>query len=897
MTGLAQLSTALAGRYEIIREIGHGGMATVYLARDVRHKRNVALKLLSPELGAILGAERFLAEIQVTANLQHPNLLPLFDSGEVDGLLFYVMPYVEGESLRARLEREKQLPVNEAVSIAVAIAGALDYAHRHGVIHRDLKPENILMHEGQPVVADFGIALAVSNAGGNRITQTGLSLGTPQYMSPEQATGDRSVDGRTDIYSLGAVLYESLVGDPPHLGGTSQAVIAKVLTERPRSVRLSRPAVPQHVDATVDRALEKLPADRFATAHEFAEALQGRVTFERAASANVVPPLSARRGARYAAMATIALVCLALGAVVGMKLRTSVPSAIPVRFGLTSDAPSGAAIVGGATLDVSPDGTMLAFVGGPARAIYLRRMNALTARPLEGTAQASLPTFSPDNRWIAFATPSGVKKVSVDGGLPQSLTPSLVGDGLSWTLPDRIIGSRDGAIISIPVNGGEPKVLVKPNPESLEQMTWPRLLPDGKTVLFVGLAALQLGQNGIPLGSFSGMRHVGVVNLDGSDLRLFDLPATNILGMLDGYLVYLGESRTIMAVRFDARRRRVMGTPVPIVENIVMSSSGGMRAALSPRGTLVYQAGAERMQLSLVATAGPGASNASTQAQGPEARAFAFPRFSPDGRKIAVALGDAARSGDPSAIIEVWIYDVASRVMQKLTSGGGDRPEWTPDGQRVIYRRNLHGGEEMWWQRADGSAPAEPLQTHPKVVPEAVVSPDGRYIVYRANSFENGRDLWYRAMSGDTTSHALAATKEEELMPRFSPDGRWLAYVSTASSQRDVFVQRFPGPGAVVQISSGGGDEPIWSRDGRHLWYRSGEDFVMATIAPGAGQVSVTSRVTVHTGAYPTGVIHASWDIAPDGRLLVIKPVGEPSQIVVVHDWRVELRALAKSAR
>ena len=271
-----RLGTALEGRYTIDREIGAGGMATVYLARDVRHHRNVALKVLNPELGAVLGAERFLAEIEVTANLQHPNLLPLFDSGEAGGLLFYVMPYVEGESLRVRLDREKQLPVDEAVRIASAIAGALDYAHRHNVIHRDLKPENILMHEGQPLIADFGIALAVSNAGGARITQTGLSLGTPQYMSPEQATGDRIVDGRTDIYSLGAITYEMLVGDPPHVASTSQALIAKLLTEKPASMRVRRPNVPLHVDAAIGCALEKLAADRFATAKGFADALEGR---------------------------------------------------------------------------------------------------------------------------------------------------------------------------------------------------------------------------------------------------------------------------------------------------------------------------------------------------------------------------------------------------------------------------------------------------------------------------------------------------------------------------------------------------------------------------------------------------------------------------------------------
>src|SRR5688500_5737004 len=270
---LTRLGTALEGRYTIDREIGAGGMATVYLARDVRHQRQVALKLLKPELGAVLGGDRFLSEIRVTANLQHPHLLPLFDSGEADGLLFYVMPYIEGESLRARLDREKQLPVDEAIRITSAVASALDYAHRHGVVHRDLKPENILLHDGQPLVSDFGIALAISNAGGARVTQTGLSLGTPAYMSPEQATGDRNIDARSDIYSLAAVLYEMLTGEPPHTGATVQAIIARVLTDKARSVRAARDTVPVHADTALQKALAKLPADRFATALQFADAL------------------------------------------------------------------------------------------------------------------------------------------------------------------------------------------------------------------------------------------------------------------------------------------------------------------------------------------------------------------------------------------------------------------------------------------------------------------------------------------------------------------------------------------------------------------------------------------------------------------------------------------------
>src|SRR6476619_3066365 len=295
MDAITQLKESLADRYEIEREIGAGGMATVYLARDIRHDRHVALKLLNPELGAVLGVERFLAEIKVTANLQHPNLLPLFDSGAAEGLLFYVMPFVEGESLRARLEREKQLPIDEAIRISIAIANALDYAHSHGVIHRDLKPENILLQAGQPVIADFGIALAVSKAGGNRITQTGLSLGTPQYMSPEQATGDRVIDGRSDIYSLGAVTYEMLTGDAPHTGSTSQAIIARMLTEKPRPMRTSRPAIPEHVELAVQHALEKLPADRFPTARDFSEAILGRSMLTTGVTASDRGTSSAKR--------------------------------------------------------------------------------------------------------------------------------------------------------------------------------------------------------------------------------------------------------------------------------------------------------------------------------------------------------------------------------------------------------------------------------------------------------------------------------------------------------------------------------------------------------------------------------------------------------------------------
>ena len=290
---LSRLQLALADRYRIEREVGAGGMATVYLAQDLRHDRKVALKVLRPELSAVIGAERFLAEIKLTANLQHPHILPLFDSGEADGCLFYVMPFVEGESLRDRLNREKQLPVADAVRIATEVASALDYAHRHRVVHRDIKPENILLHDGQALVADFGIALAASKASGSRMTETGMSLGTPHYMRPEQAMGEREITARSDVYALGAVLYEMLTGEPPFTGSTAQAIVARVLTESPRPILPQRHTIPPHVEAAVLTALEKLPADRFGTAAEFAEALA-----DRNYAPTVPTPAAAARGGR-----------------------------------------------------------------------------------------------------------------------------------------------------------------------------------------------------------------------------------------------------------------------------------------------------------------------------------------------------------------------------------------------------------------------------------------------------------------------------------------------------------------------------------------------------------------------------------------------------------------------
>jgi tRNA A-37 threonylcarbamoyl transferase component Bud32 len=270
---IERLNAALKGRYRILEQVGQGGMATVYRADDLRHERKVALKVLKPELAAVVGADRFLAEIKTTANLQHPHILPLYDSGEAEGFLYYVMPYVEGDTLRGRLEKERHLPVDEAVQIAAAVASALDYAHRQGVVHRDIKPANILFQDRQPVVSDFGIALAVGAGSSARLTETGLSLGTPYYMSPEQATGEQQVGPASDIYSLASVLFEMLTGEPPYPGTSAQAILGKIIQGGPVSASATRPSVPAHVDAAIQKGLEKIPADRFRSGQDFARAL------------------------------------------------------------------------------------------------------------------------------------------------------------------------------------------------------------------------------------------------------------------------------------------------------------------------------------------------------------------------------------------------------------------------------------------------------------------------------------------------------------------------------------------------------------------------------------------------------------------------------------------------
>jgi serine/threonine-protein kinase len=882
MSDQVSLTAALADRYAIQGELGRGGMATVFLARDLRHDRRVAVKVLNPELGAVLGVERFLAEIRVTANLQHPNLLPLFDSGEAGGQLFYVMPFVEGESLRARLEREKQLPVDEAIRISVAVANALEYAHGLGVIHRDLKPENILLQAGQPVVADFGIALAVSKAGGTRVTQTGLSLGTPQYMSPEQATADRVIDSRSDIYSLAAVTYEMLAGEAPLAGPTAQAIIARLLTERPRPIREHRPTVPEHVEAVLERALEKLPADRIATAREFADALSGRTGVATTHRRATRPPA---RGRLAVAAPWVIAIAAAIAAIRGWTRPSAGAQDDPVvRYELSfppAQRPASALIFTGATLAVSPNGRQFVFSVADSAGTHLelRGVNELRGQPLSGGKGGRLAEFSPDGSWIAFVSEdSKLKKVAVRGGGPITLCDLPTPSGLTWISNESIAFSRLGGMVDrgmwrVSASGGEPVRLTSLDSTSGEVLQWsPRTVPGGRYVLYTSV-----------LGSLTA-GHVGVASVETGVARAVkSLPASYVLGYQDGRVIFVRADGTVHAARLDLRTGTA-GDPVPIMDSVAVFLSWAA-AALSPSGTLITTRGYGLSRVVMVDQRGL------VTPLIEQVRAFAHPKFSPDGRRLALTIGASGGS-------DIWLYDTVSRSIERVTTDrGSDRAEWTPDGRRLVYSANRRQGRYgLWWQSVDASDEPEALYSTDNPIREVSVGPDG--IAFREDTPGRARDILYLKLA-DRKVSTVVSTPADDLMPRVSRDGKWLAYISDESGNYEVYVRPFPGGGGRVAVSTGGGTEPVWAPDSRAIYYRNGTKLMVASVVAGPGnRFVIGDRRQLFEGAYAGHPYHQNYDVTRDGKSFVmIQPDDQDRKVVVIMNWMAEVRRQLATAK
>jgi serine/threonine-protein kinase len=871
-----RLASALADRYRIERELGQGGMAAVYLAQDLKHDRKVALKVLKPELAAVLGAERFVVEIKTTASLQHPHILPLFDSGTADGFLFYVMPYIQGETLRTRLDRETQLGIDEAVKITSDVADALHYAHTQGVIHRDIKPENILLANGRPMVADFGIALAVSAAAGGRMTETGLSLGTPHYMSPEQATAEKELTARSDIYSLGSVLYEMLTGNPPHTGASAQQIIMKIVTEDAAPVTRLRKAVPPNVAAAVAKSLEKLPADRFGSAKAFADAL-GNPAFRFSGGVDMAgsarAPVGHRRGTRVRlAAALVAFVGVGVAGVwLGTRIRAAPVAAVGAmrfRIALPDDSAVAPLPVDLRSIALSPDGRSIVATGagpGGVSQLYARGVAELEWKGIAGTLGAEAPFFSYDGEWIAFAASRTLRKVPVAGGRAVDL--ASVDDLVmaNWGVGDRIVLSLGGRLATLPGTGGTPRLVPATDSVSLQLGQWdPIPLEDGVNALFVR----NIGQAG---------SDIMVISLETGETAALGVRGRPI-GVLDNQLVFVDAGGDLLAVRFDPRARRVVGDPIRLLSGDFSAPGARNRPplALSRSGALVYIGGKTQRDLVLRDVAG------STRVLWSPITATSAPRFAPDGERIVV---DNAR--------EIWLLSRSPGVApRRLTSDSANsRPEWSPDGRRVLYVSTLGGRNTLRIQPVDGAGEASILlELHDREIWQGVLSSDGKTIALRTGT-QAGADIWYRAMEGDTTLHPLAATPFQEHSPQFSPDGRWVAYASGETGAMEVYVRTFSQGAAPIGISLGGGLEPAWSHDGRSLYYRSGRQLIRASLSTGSA-ISVGSREVVFDDYITSSLGTTYFDVSPSGReFLMTRTVSLDPHIVFVHRWIDELRA------
>jgi eukaryotic-like serine/threonine-protein kinase len=870
MTAPDRLSAALADRYRLERQLGQGGMATVFLAHDVKHNRKVAIKVLKPELSAILGGERFLAEIKTTANLQHPHILALHDSGEADGVVFYVMPFVEGESLRDRLVRERQLPVDDAVRIAGEVASALDYAHRHGVVHRDIKPENILLHEGQALVADFGIALAASRSeGGTRMTETGMSLGTPHYMAPEQAMGEKEITPKVDLYALGCVLYEMLAGEPPFTGPSAQAIVARVMTEQPRSLTLQRHTVPAHIDAVVRKALEKLPADRFATAGEFSQALRD-ATFGPAHTLTSAGTAAAPRvaGAWWRDWRTWAVAAglAAAGVIAGRQLRSEASPGPVVRFQAT--LPNEHSVTGAPinTLALSPDGRTVVYVGGTAGVagyqLFERGMDELgDFRPIAGTEGGQFPAFSPDGTKLAFLVRGEVEYVNVPftGGAPTRVAPAAAWSQIAWLDQRTVAFNDDSAAVVVATLDGTVRSVTQPNRPAGEHGLWVTgALPGGQVLTIASQGISTFGP---------------IVAIEPGRDRRATLVSSSVsqAWYADGCLLWSQRTGALQAAALDTRQLRLTGPAVTLADPIRQAIGGGGQAAVSAVGSLVYLPD-QPPSLVLLDRQGKRTVLAS-------GRHYHSPRFSPDGRRLALDFTqDGAR--------DVYTFDLAQHTLTRVSfENDGHDPVWSPDGRWIYY---IHS-TGIWRRRADGSGTPDSVSSDGGQALE--VERDGTIItsVGLSNGAGGGFDL--KVMRGDS-GHAFTTLLDSpynEEDGTLSPDGRWLAYTSDETGRTEVYVRQYPSGAAKVLISRGGGTEPRWSPDGRTLYYEGQNGGIASLIAApvvAGPEFTVGTRTPLfEVSDYEPAEPHANWDVAPDGSQFAAIYQGQLTNLTFILNW------------
>jgi serine/threonine-protein kinase len=859
---VAGLTAALADRYRIERELGAGGMATVYLAEDLKHHRMVAIKVLKPELAAVLGAERFVQEIRTTAALSHPHILPLFDSGQAGSFLYYVMPYIQGETIREKLSRETQFGIDEAVKITTEVADALDYAHRQGVIHRDIKPENILLHDGRPMVMDFGIALAVSAAAGGRMTETGLSLGTPHYMSPEQATADRQITGRSDVYSLASVLYEMLAGDPPHTGSSAQGIIMKIVTDTPRPVTELRRSVPPNVAAAIAKALEKLPADRFESARAFAEGLSNPAYATVASHATAAGRGAGRPWWRDPRVAAMGGVGIAIGALLASVLSRSGGAGVPVEYDVGLPDTAGmmtAAQDIGFAVSAAGDFVVYETVRDGRSELWYRSLLDATVRRVPGSDGGSQPVLSPDGRRIAFFRLGdggwSIEVLPVEGGTSTTLGRGVgIVRKLFWPAADRLLLLQsDGRVARWfdPERGGGTSAAMR---YCESQSPIP-----GTDDVLCGGGGLKWGYR-VTIGDTV------------TEARLWRAEdSSRVFGssfqVVDGrYLTYVSVNAELLAAPVDLASGRV-GRSVRLASGLGLADyTGNASYAIAASGTLVYAQGDNRSIGNLVRVREAGIDTL------PVGRdAFVTFEYSPDFRRLAAVV--EGLDGQ-----ELRIYDLSSgRYQTWIRRPSVTHPAWSPRGDQLVFSTF----DSLFVGSPDRSGPPEFLLHVPGGGDALQWMPDGRVTVFQYESL----GVWtFRVDRRPVTVDTLFSGNGFTWL---SPDGRWVGYVNPMWTE--AWIEPLPRDGRRYPAAAGNLADPQWLSTfefGVPITDRGRTRLERVTVDPGADPpVRNRGRWADVPGFRDTN--GPSFATAPGGGLIYLQGAAErpAAYLRVVPDW------------
>ena len=867
------------GPYEIEEAIGAGGMGEVYRARDTRLDRTVAVKVLpshlaqSPEL-----RQRLEREAKAVSSLSHPNVCALYDIGHEDGVDYLVMEFIDGETLAERLT-QGPMPLEETLRYGVEIADALEKAHRQGIVHRDIKPGNIMLTSSGAKLLDFGLAKADDSVGGGGdltvsptvskpLTTAGTVLGTYQYMAPEQLEG-KEVDARTDIFSLGAVLYEMVTGRRAFAGGSQASLIGAIMNEEPAPASALQPMTPPAFDRVIQTSLSKDPEERWQTAHDVK--LQLQWIAEGGSVVGLPAPVSARRKSRerLAWVMSAFAAAVAVAFAVGFFLWSPEPPR-QVRFQITPDAKL--AQVGSPR--ISPDGQIIAFQAIDSDGngqIWLRPLDSLEARSLagtEGTVTDGRPMWSPDSRHIAFFAGGKLKKVPVAGGPAQTICDANGADG-SWSSRGEIVfdGQATAPLMRVAAAGGIAKPEVAPADfEDSASLGWPEFLPDGKRFLFIGDLT---GEEGMIM-----LHEVGTSEntpLTRADSRVQYAEPGYLIYVLDGMLV---------GHPFDADKAELIGEPMPLADNVGSSAVGLADFSASANGTLVFRNGESGGRRLLWYDRAGGELGA--VAEGGEFRNMCL---SPDASKVVSGMAD-----DDSGNRDLWIHDLDRGVASRFTFDPAvdSNPLWSPDGTQIIFSSTRDEKRGLYRKDASGVGSAELLLEVEDGATANSWSSDGSYLLYNTRGADTSWDIWALPMDGSGEPFPVLQSKFAEVRPSFSPDGQWFSYGSNESGRFEVFVRQFPGPGGQWQVSTDGGSESAWSAAGHEIFFLDvGGNLSVVPVETGATFTAGLPEVLFDPGIFPTLQRNRYLAAADGERFLVLATLSGESirPATVVLNW------------